>query len=378
LATVVFMAAVGCGDNPDGGDAYVFRLDPATGNVVWEHRTTGYTIDPPTAYEGLVFVVGHRELQAVDAETGELRWTRGEANGISQPVPIVDGVLLFAGTPGNNPMNQAPLIALDSDAGAELWEGGCIQWGYGPQVLGAGDGRAYLASTCWQPAAPIETELVAFDAATGAELWSTGNLQHPLSNAVGLGAAPVVESGRVVYPNRDGTLNALDATTGDIAWTTDVSPAPDSPLLFAADGVVFAWQTRDSVLSAVDAATGVERWRFVRAPGDYGALHFTLFNNPLALDGVVYTFASPSEMVALDLETGDELWRVEARAGTMAAGGDVLYLGGNAHMRAFDRHTGTALWEHEYNLDEQTRMQLNFVDGMLLATAWGESPPYRD
>ena len=376
LALCLFIAA--CEDDPDGGDAYVFRLDPATGNVTWEHRTAGYTIDAPAAHGGLVVVTGRSTVFAMDAVTGERRWSHEGIDGTRSPLPASEGVILAPTFPDDDRLNIGPLLGLDAATGEERWAAGCIFGGYGPQVLGAGDGLAFLASTCDGP----ETRIVAFDIASGNETWSTPNLQYRPPGqdgyAVGIGGAPVAEGSRVLYPNRDGTVNALDAATGELQWSTRITGDPDSPLLSPGDGVVFAWLPRESVLVALDIETGGERWRFEQSAGDYGALNFTLFNNPLVVDGTVYTFATPSEMVALDLETGAEQWRTDAPAGTMAANGDVLYLGGHARIRALDRHTGSSLWEHNYNLAEQTRMQLNFVDGMLLATAWGESPPYRD
>ncbi|MCA9831623.1 MAG: PQQ-binding-like beta-propeller repeat protein [Dehalococcoidia bacterium] len=387
LASLLLIAvgtASACSTNSNGGDAYVLRLDPTNGDVMWTYRTSGYTVDHPAAFENLVFVMGHKDLVALDADSGEERWARGGLQGTRAPALIEDGVVFAPSQPETPQGNIGHLVALDAGSGRELWSEGCLLGGYGSQVSVAGGGRAYLASSC-EPGdgAASETHLVAFNPVDGSEIWRSEDVQYREGDAdggyaIGLGGSPVFESGYLVYANHDSRIRALDAATGDAAWEAPIASPPYSATVSAAAGTVFVWPQVDPLLIALDVETGGERWRFERVPGDYGALHFTLFNKPLVVDGVVYTFSSPSQMVALDLATGHEIWSTDGAAGTMASDGEVLYLGGHATIRAFDLDSGAPLWDRAYDLGEATRMQLNVVDGMLLATAPGESPPYRD
>ena len=229
----------------------------------------------------------------------------------------------------------------------------------------------------------------ALDAATGDELWA-----HDLGGGY-VGGAVSVDDSQLVVGTFDARLVALGRADGEPRWETEVSEHPKavifgSPVIV--DGLVvvgvgsfevFAPDDpptfRGSVV-AVDAATGEERWRFWLTAGDATeGPGVSIWSSP-AVDtgrGVLYVgtgqaYALPAPprsdaLVALDLETGDEVWATQFTEGDAwtitnptgldadvgavpnlfeADGTDAVGVGDKAGTyRALDRDTGEVLWE---------------------------------
>jgi len=118
-------------DDPEQGVDVTFCLDATTGEEIWIHESAatlwgnmhgGGTLTTPAVAGGAVFVLSRLgSLLALDAESGEVRWTRplseelevglGPFGFCSSPV-VSDGVLL---------VNAGKTVALDPDTGALLW-----------------------------------------------------------------------------------------------------------------------------------------------------------------------------------------------------------------------------------------------------------------
>jgi outer membrane protein assembly factor BamB len=79
------------------------------------------------------------------------------------------------------------------------------------------------------------------------------------------------------------------------------------------------------------------------------------FSSPVYVDGVIYLGTNRGDLLALDAESGDELWtytEVGGNAGPAAVAGNVVYMGlgvtaGNMGLYALDRHTGKELWNFQ-------------------------------
>jgi membrane-bound PQQ-dependent dehydrogenase (glucose/quinate/shikimate family) len=76
---------------------------------------------------------------------------------------------------------------------------------------------------------------------------------------------------------------------------------------------------------------------------------------PLAIDGVLYVSTPSSRVIALDAETGTEIWKFDPQAGTKA--------------REFNSHRGVAYWEgpSRDGKSKDQRILSGTVDGRLLA-----------
>src|ERR1043165_1487623 len=72
---------------------------------------------------------------------------------------------------------------------------------------------------------------------------------------------------------------------------------------------------------------------------------------PLVVKGVMYVSTPSSRVIALDAETGTELWKFDPQA--------------NKRVREFNSHRGVAYWEDKSGADR--RILLGTVDGRLIA-----------
>jgi outer membrane protein assembly factor BamB len=178
-----------------------------------------------------------------------------------------------------------------------------------------------------------DEEIVAcYDATTGKPVWMhRDNVRFWESNGgAGPRATPTLSQGRVFTLGATGILNALDARTGAVAWTRNVSTdsgvkVPEwgfaaSPLVID-DVVVIA---ASGALAAYDVASGKPRWSRKSGGGSYSSPHLA------TIDGVrqilLLTGAGVSSVALSD---GTLLWE-NAWAGVpivqpaQIAGGDLL------------------------------------------------------
>ena len=154
---------------------------------------------------GLLYVSTARGLIALDAETGDLRW--------SYPTEL--------------PLGHSPTI----DRGV-----------------------AYVGG--------LDHKLYAIDAMTGAGLWT-------FEAGAGFQTNPLVAGGLVYLGNRDGTMYAVHAhgspQAGRLAWKYKTG----GPVLFSAayqDNTIY-FASNDSYAYALDAGTGALVWKSAKLPG---------------------------------------------------------------------------------------------------------------
>ncbi|MBV9175216.1 MAG: PQQ-dependent dehydrogenase, methanol/ethanol family [Chloroflexi bacterium] len=210
-----------------------------------------------------------------------------------------------------------------------------------------------------------QSQVYALDAKTGSELWKYvpdyGSTQ--VAGVRGAPALPLccgqvnrgvaIGDGRVYVAQLDAKLTALDAKTGDVAWTVqDDDPRAGysqtmAPLFY--NGMVVVgisgaeYEIRGHV-TAYDAASGTQMWRFytIPAPGDVGSdtwpqgsniwqygggsmwqtpavdpdlgmLYIAVGNPSPDLDGTVRAGNNlfTESLVALDLKTGQYKWHFQ-------------------------------------------------------------------
>jgi outer membrane protein assembly factor BamB len=188
---------------------------------------------------GTVFVAGSRHpatFQALDAGTGQVRWTTepGGSQINMGPQPAGDLVLVTTDEPELN--------ALDAATGAERWALEVSERGVTPAVVGD---DVYVATG----------SLRVVDRRTGAARW-TGRTPGPR-----LTGSPLVHGGLVIVGSRGDLTVAYDADGCgaeycDPVWTAPY-PTLYSPTAFG-DLVVVVVERE---LVALDLASGALRWR---------------------------------------------------------------------------------------------------------------------
>ena len=146
---------------------------------------------------------------------------------------------------------------------------------------------------------------------------------------------PLVHDG-VMFVNSFGTVQALDASTGDVLWkftrvaaaVTPAGPPTTQPRNLAIYGSTLFVPTLDNHLLALDARSGALRWdHLIEESG--GVLRLT--GGPMVVHGKVIQGVSGCSgaghaggcfILALDTDTGKELWRFYTIARPGLAGGD--------------------------------------------------------
>jgi outer membrane protein assembly factor BamB len=159
---------------------------------------------------------------------------------------------------------------------------------------------------------------------------------------------PVIADGRLYFGTNPGRFLAVDAESGEIVWekqfgrVTAASPA-------VADGIVYQplmnapgqdRETAPGFMVAMDADTGRELWRF-RA----GVME----SSPLVLDGTLYFGTFDDRLYALDASTGRVRWRFQAdddvKGGPAFAKGTIYFGGYDGKVYAVDARTGRLRWD---------------------------------
>ena len=117
----------------------------------------------------------------------------------------------------------------------------------------------------------------------------------------------------IFFGSKDGSIYALDATSGQMKWTFRMGKGLKLPLA-ATEGIIFA-ASEDKNLYAIDAQTGQKRWQFSTG-NDFKDWPGRIYFGPIVGGDNVYIATKDNKLHALDIQTGKERWQ-------FAAGGDI-------------------------------------------------------
>jgi outer membrane protein assembly factor BamB len=206
---------------------------------------------------------------AIDLATGRLRWHVPVVHGaISSPAVVADVVYVID--------RLATIYALDARTGQALWK---VTVGGTATSSPALADEIVVAAIRGRPEAPGGTVL-ALKPGTGVIAWRHAVIEP---------SSPAISGGIVYVAARDGTLMALQASSGSRIWTFQANGALAAPTVVPG-GAVYVGST-DGTVYAVDAITGTEKWRFV------GGRAF--LSSPTVVDGVAYVGDEGGTLYAL-------------------------------------------------------------------------------
>jgi len=260
-------------------------------------RRTGLFV----ALTGLWVVVGLLKVDGTDANiVPHLRWRwqlsdeeRFLAEKSAAPLPVADAKPVEIG-PGDWPgFRGAKRDAVAT--GANL----APEWAARPPELvwkkrvGPGWGSFAVAGgkLFTQEQRGSEEAVVCYDAATGAEIWEfkePGRFEEAISGA-GPRATPTVHAAKLYVQGTAGKVHRLDAATGKLDWTADVTAAGGvlpqwgfaaSPLVTDGVVIVYAGGGTGKGTVAFKADTGALVWAAGNAKHAYTSAH------PAAFGGV--------------------------------------------------------------------------------------------
>ena len=420
-------------------------IDAATGDLIWDYRR-----QRPDDLEEFIIVVlteGNRNIAiygnliintsaddyvfAIDAATGQLVWeteildyTKNPAHQTSGPIIANGKVVSGRGCMPEGGPDACVITAHDARTGQELWrtrmipapgEPGDETWGdvpyeerrhVGAWMVPSFDptlGLIYVGTSVTSPAPKFmlggvenkhlyHNSTLALDADTGAIVWyyqhlnDHWDLDHPferllVDTAVTPSAAAVSwinprlrpgERRKVVtgIPGKTGVVYTLDRETGEFLWAT---PTVAQNVINSIDGATGAVMENSEVVfgSTGQQVTACPSWYGGKdwEAGAYSPLtntmYFPLRNTCARVLAVTeqenpfYALTMRAEISpgtdqlgtvqAISVETGEILWRYEQRASTtslVATGGGLIFGGdANGRFRALDQTTGEMLWE---------------------------------
>ncbi|WP_316769402.1 outer membrane protein assembly factor BamB family protein [Streptomyces sasae] len=302
----------------------LFALEAREGGDLWRLSTDAWVYSLKADRGTLVTGTRGGGVQAWEASNGQKLW---ELSGAQTDFEAPEsGPSLYDGTV--YVWQDARLRALDARTGDERWSypiGDAASCGGVPvRLTHADDGFVYASAG---------TRVIALDTATGRVRW------HFEAPAVFLSPptfvpGPAVTGGGIYLADYLGTVYALDATDGRDRWRIATEArASIEPVLVAA-GHVHVGSGKG--LYTLDAVTGTPKWRF-QAGGDVvgapavaeGRIHFgstdhllytlkaddgrlrwklatggEITGSPVVKDGVVYACSKDRCVYALDAEKG--------------------------------------------------------------------------
>lgn len=293
---------------------------------LWQARLGGQVYATPAVADGLAYIGGSGGvLNAIRTETGEPAWTFSAGGPIFGDVAIAADAVYFISDTGY-------LYKLDRKDGKQVWRYDLGDAGVARILPHPG-----VFDWDWQAAKPVisgnvvfvgagEGSLHAIDASSGERKWRFAS-NGKIRNAV------AVDGDRVVFGSADHFVYALDRSTGAEQWRFDTrAPVNAAPLIWNERVYI---GDRGTGLHALDAASGKELWR----------LYFWgswVESTPVIDEGVLYIGSSDLRRVsAIIPENGHVLWRSDVGGwswGTPLVVGDRIYVGAAGGTPYFVRH----------------------------------------
>ncbi len=228
---------------------------------------------------------------------------------------------------------MAAVYALERRSGLLRWAWD-VEQGVGADLLLAGERVVALT---------ITGALVALDAQTGEVAWSLAP-EGELGGADLRQAAPALAGGRVVLTTHGGRLYAADAATGALLWRRDLGTDVTTSLLATPGGVLAG--LADGRLVRLDPATGDVETALALDGVPRGTL--------VAAEGVLLALLDHGDaLVAVEESLGRVLWRRE-QEGTWSSPrpalwrGEVLMGNESGELQALGLRDGTLRWRRSF------------------------------
>ncbi|MBC4010230.1 outer membrane protein assembly factor BamB [Morganella morganii] len=273
-------------------------------------------------------------------------------------VGLVASVLLAGCSSEQDTIVMSPLPEVTSQFTPEtVWD----------KSVGDGVGKYYShLSPAWEGSSVYAADrnglVKALDTDSGVEIWSvnlaekTGFLSADIPAMLSGG---LTVSGEHVYVGTErGTLIALNANDGEIAWTAnaggEVLSRPE-----VSDGLVLV-HTGNGLLQAFDTASGEQRWSLNL---DTPSLSVRGESAPAVAMGAAFVGGDNGRVSAVMLGQGQIIWqqRISRTTGTteisrlndvdmtpVVADGRVYAIAYNGNLVAMDMRSGQILWKRDF------------------------------
>ena len=381
-----------------GLDGGVHAIDSTTGENLWTAGNRGGLYGPSGVAVGwgkvFAIKIGNRFrgqlMAAYDADTGEEIWATEIAKGGSElnVQPFVYNGMVFASTSGFPAGVRGTIYALDQATGEIVWSFATVEdeglWGHpeinsgggawyppaldtdtGTLFYGVGNPYPFPGAPGWPAGSSRPGDnrwtsgTVALDIATGELRWGFQAFPHDIFDRdhvlVTLAKAEDhgLEHDVLVSAGKGGVAFGHDPATGDVLWRTSVGLHRNDNLESFNSPVEVLPGAQGGMVTPVAVAEGVFYAAVVNAPSYYES-------DQVASGGEgTQLFTRPSNVVAIDIATGDIVWVVEIISkfpevpssdvlGGMTVVNDLLFTSTFfGELLALDRATGEIVWRHQ-------------------------------
>ena len=276
---------------------------------------------------------GDAEMQGVSPEnlSGplELAWSyeSGEDDGKRRPPieasPVIQDGIIYVGTLGSE------FLALNLEDGSEVWK---VET-EGPTSAPAAvyDGIVYFGDTYGF--------VYALDAKTGEQVW-----QHETDGKIEGGVNILIseEASRVFIGSHDYFLYCFDAKSGEVLWKEETGNyIVSTPSIVNSGGTeAISFGGCDGLLYILPANG--------QGPGREVEVGSYIANSAAVRDGIAYLAHNGGEVIAIDVATGEEVWKIVTGAeytASPAVDETHLYVAGpDKRLVAYDRVMGEEAW----------------------------------
>jgi len=316
-------------------DNKLYAIDAQTGEPRWSYKTRGSIVSTPAVANGLVYFGSwDKKLYALDALTGKLKWSYETGDCINSSPLVVNGTVFFGSW-------DKKLYALGAMTGK-------LKWVYktGGRVLGSAtvaNAVIYFGSE--------DNNWYAIDAATGQLRWC-----HRTEEDLGY-STPVVAEGIVYFVDSEREICALDAASGKLKWvyTSETEYGIDQHSITVVDGIVLCSNNLTDIWG-LNAITGNREGSLLKESQSESANEeFGIgIDGPYATDGdLVYVAGEDvsirSVLFALDFPTGNVLWKYEHKDRTASfqkpsVASRLVIFATEQRLYALDALTGDYRW----------------------------------
>lgn len=376
---------------------------PSATRGEWSFKLNGGCIPGTTAVSEPVIsndiaFIGSRDgaVYAINANTGEQVWrfqTGSDLSNTSEKVraskssSVTDMLNTYAesvkgGSRGRQHISATPTVyndtvyigswdnrfyALDAVTGREKWSFDARVPIFEKAVV-ADNKIIFVTGGFHQSGDKVDGLVYALNLASGKVLWVFDTLPADTKSRW-RSHLPEVRNNLAYVVNMDGKryeegvedksyVHAIDIRTGKAFWSANVNGAWPSPLTIN-DSYIFLMtnirgNANTSVLHAINISNGKETWRFEVVGGDdYGrSMDFHNMNiSPLTKENLVF-LATDRVVVAIDINTGKEQWRVgdnfvDKEWIRDIDLGPLLYITTKTTLHALNPKTGKTLWSKQ-------------------------------
>ncbi len=294
---------------------------PGTANQMWRFATGSFVYSSPAVSNGLVFVNSYdTNVYAIDEYSGQQKWSFYTGSVIFSSPAVANGMVYVASR------NGGILYALNEQTGSEVWGRGYLNYFIASSPAVA-DGKVFYGS--WCAASCFQNgQFVALDAT--------------LPSAP-VASSPAVDNGRVFFGLDDGSVTALNETTGKAIWRVVPGGAVTirNALTIAYGRVYIGTATR---FFALDEMTGATDWSF--NTGNSNSTSAAVSN------GIVYFGTGKGNIYAVNATTGVQQWVATTGASVssspaLSLGSNMVLAGSNDHyLYSLNATSGVRLWRY--------------------------------